>query len=313
MHIYSSIFNTFVFSFAIKSPPSGYYVYAYVRSQDSVTAKKGTPYYIGKGKGKRAIGRDHSVMVPRNLENVIILYSNLDEYTAYDIEARLIRWFGLKIDKTGILGNRRLGGAGGIGGTTWWNNGTTQLQSKNQPDGDEWKPGRIYWDNYHNKGKRYWTNGTTNKLSVSQPGDDFYLGRTGSEKMYWWNNGETEIQSSVLPGTDFKKGRLNKGQFWHNGKECIKCHQSPGIGWLKGKLPNTSTPKGALWWNNGTITVRCKECPPGFMKGRLNRSLMKWWTNGKEEVQNVECPGDGWSMGRHYSKSNKKEVINRPI
>jgi hypothetical protein len=139
-----------------------------------------------------------------------------------------------------------------------------------------------------------------------KPGSDFYLGRTGSEKIYWWNNGETEIQSSVLPGSDFKKGRLDKGQFWHNNKECVKSLESPGIGWIKGKLPNTSTPKGALWWNNGIINMRCKQCPPGFVKGRLHQSDKKWWTNGQEEVQKPSCPGNGWVMGRRYSKSNKK-------
>lgn len=305
MHIYNSVFGIPVSLYSRKCPPSGYYIYAYLRSKDSATAKKGTPYYIGKGKGRRLIS-PHSVPIPKDFEQIVILYSNLDEDTAYDIEARLISQFGLKIDKTGILANLRPGGLGGLGGTTWWNNGSIQRQRKNKPDGDEWKLGRLYRENNHNKGKRYWTNGKSNKLSVDKPGVDFYIGRTASEKIYWWNNGETELQSSVKPGIEFKQGRLDKGQFWNNGCQCIKARHSPGIEWVKGKLPNTSSPKGALWWNNGIINMRAKQCPAGFVKGRLGRTGIKWWTNGIEEKQCTVCPGDGWSIGRLYSKSNKK-------
>lgn len=50
-----------------------YYVYAYIRSKDSDTAKAGTPYYIGKGKHKRAFSKAHTVLEIKLLLKIILL------------------------------------------------------------------------------------------------------------------------------------------------------------------------------------------------------------------------------------------------
>lgn len=89
-----------------------YYVYAYLRSKDSETAKAGTPYYIGKGQKRRAYNQHRDSSMPADRSMIIFLERNLTELGAFALERRMIAWYGRKDLGTGILNNRTDGGDG---------------------------------------------------------------------------------------------------------------------------------------------------------------------------------------------------------
>ena len=84
-----------------------FYVYAYLREDQ-------TPYYIGKGKGKRAWEKNHGVNLPDE-SRIVMIKTNLSQQEAFDLEVNLIEQYGRKDLGTGILRNRTNGGEGTAG------------------------------------------------------------------------------------------------------------------------------------------------------------------------------------------------------
>lgn len=85
-----------------------FYTYAYF-------SESGVPYYIGKGKGKRAWNKHGKIPVPENISRIVILKKNLTEGEAFKHEIYMIAVFGRKDKGTGVLLNKTDGGEGGSG------------------------------------------------------------------------------------------------------------------------------------------------------------------------------------------------------
>jgi hypothetical protein len=81
--------------------PNRFYVYQYLRDD-------GTPYYIGKGSGKR-IMNPHFVEVPPNKRREFV-QTGMTEVAALALEESLTKKYGLLIDGSGILENKIHGG-----------------------------------------------------------------------------------------------------------------------------------------------------------------------------------------------------------
>jgi hypothetical protein len=78
--------------------------------------ENGTPYYVGKGCGKRAFqgGGRHKTQPPKDLSHIVI-FPMANETEAFESEIALIELFGRKDNGTGILRNYTSGGEGTSG------------------------------------------------------------------------------------------------------------------------------------------------------------------------------------------------------
>jgi hypothetical protein len=182
-----------------------------------------TPYYIGKGTGKRIYKKEKGqIRPPRDKSRIIFLKQNITEEEAFKHEIYMISVFGRKDLSTGILHNKTNGGEGPSGAVRseeYKRKRSQSVKGKNNPNyGKRGKNHQIY-------GKKWWNDGFGNdKMASECPGEGWVPGRSEKYKMEM---------------SKIKKGKNNPNyakKWWNDGKGNVKTSvKCPGEGWVLGR------------------------------------------------------------------------------
>ena len=154
----------------LNSVDKNFYTYAYLREDR-------TPYYIGRGNGRRAFKNHRHIPVPSS-DRILFLKTNLTFAESVQHEVYMIAVFGRKDNGTGILRTLTDGGQGTVGrailtetrnkirqtletthatrGSQWWRNPSKDLETQafGNP-GPGWEKGRLAFSSETLKGMRH--------------------------------------------------------------------------------------------------------------------------------------------------------------
>jgi hypothetical protein len=266
--------------------PNRFYTYAYLREDR-------TPYYIGKGCGRRIYERNgRPCGKPKDKSRIIYLKQNLTEEEAFKHEKYMIAVFGRKDLGTGILRNKTDGGEGKSGFITREETKRKQSEAK--------KGKNNYW-----YGKKL---SEEHKLKLSKANKGKKLKEETKKKMSEVRRGKTHSEETKKKISESNKGKIISEE------TKIKMSQ-----WQKGKIFSEETKRKIGEFHKGkTLSdehkLKLSEAHKGKTlsdehKLKLSEVQKKkrWWTDGcGNSVFAVECPYNNWYNGR--GKLNRKST-----
>jgi len=255
--------------------PYIFYTYAYLRVDR-------TPYYIGKGQGKRAFTkRKNEIQKPKDRSRIILLKQNLTEEEAFKHEEYLINIFG-RIDLgTGILRNKTNGGEGNSGKiVSEETRKKLSIAAKNQIRTKEYcKKISLIKTGFKHSEESKRKISEKHKGRVVSEETKKKLSEISKNKNEEWKRKIRESRSGYKHSEETKKkiSEKNKG-YRHTEEAKIKISEKN-----KGK----------------PVSEEVKEKIREANRRKVGR---KWWNNGQVNAFRLECPGPEWKSGRVYKR-----------
>jgi len=252
-----------------------YYTYAYLREDK-------TPYYIGKGKGRRIYLKGKGeVNPPKDKSRIIFLKQNLTEEEAFKHEIYMIAVFGRKDLGTGILHNRTDGGEGNSGFVP---------SEETRKKLSEANKGRTFSEEH----KR--------KLSEARKGKTLSeehkrkVGESGKGRIPW-NKGKTHSAETKRKQSEVKKGKTLSKEHKRKISEMNKGRRKPPLSEdTKRKISEVNKgrkytiinkPQYEITFNNNEKIIICGKLEWCLHNGYNSSSLYKVQTKKWKKYKNI--------------------------
>jgi hypothetical protein len=262
---------------------NNYYIYYYIREKSSNVSEAGSPFYVGMGKGNRINRKGRGeVPLPKPYLRIKIV-ENLTIEQAKKLEILHIKIWGRIDQGTGILRNKTSGGDGTFGRVMsseerdrrsviqkevqnrddvkvkrslgiQKSNCNPETRQRRREGGQRAMSDASARQRHKNAMKSWWEKTPNAKELASE-----------RAKAYWSDNTKVEEKR------EFAKTKWQDEEYRKKISESFaKTASTPEF-----KQKKRDCQLGLKFWNNGVENVRARECPPGYVRGRLKRKAKR--------------------------------------